>query len=339
VRSSTSSSDGRTWLVTWGLTLLLVIGCVSAWETFWRERGFSPSVRDDHSLWVAARRELRPHDPDEVVLVGSSRTQVDINPDALIATTGWRKPIQLAVTMGSTMPMLRHLARDSSFAGIVVAEINPAIFFAALRILDPITGRLLERFHTLTTADLVEFRLSMFVQQQLILRLPALSPRELLRAIARGEWPHPQHYTVDRTRYRFMDFELRRGLAARNRFATANRARSKATFLRPQALVKRLDEIEALVETIEARGGEVIFVRFPSNAHVLEDERKVVPRDRYWDVFVAHTDALAIHFEDYPELASFTAPDGEHLDRRDAITFSSQLGKIIMRERANRRND
>lgn len=337
MHSSTSSSDAHAWLASWGTALLLVLVCVVAWETFWRSRGFAPSVTDDATLWVAARRELEPANRDQIVLVGSSRTQVDIDPGAFTSATGWGKPIQLAVTMGPTVPVLENLAKESEFEGIVIAEVNPVIFFASLRVLDEIIERYVDRSRTLTPADIIELRLSTFIQQLLTARLPALSAPELGKAFERGRWPRPAHYTVDRDRYQSMDFGKLPGLAARNRRIAAARAVSKVLFYEPRELTKRFGEIATLVETIEARGGEVIFVRLPTNGHILENERQLVPRDRYWDVFAAQSRSLTIHFEDYLELTSFIAPDGEHLDHRDAVAFSKRLGEVIQSERTKRR--
>jgi hypothetical protein len=336
VRSSTSSSDGRAWLASWGLALLLTLACIIAWETFWRARGFSPSVTDDAALWVAARREVRSDDPAQIVLVGSSRTQVDIEARAFTRATGWRKPVQLAVTRGPTVPVLANLADESEFEGIVIAEVNPVIFFASLRVLDEVIDRHLERLRSLTPANILELRLGAFIQQRLAFRLPALSPPKLKSAIEQGRWPRPSHYTIGLDRYRSMDFERLPRIAALNRQTAAARARSKLRFFGPKELANRLSTVATLVETIESRGGDVIFLRLPTNGHIRRNEREVVPRKHYWNIFAAQSNALTIHFEDHPELASFRAPDGEHLDHRDAIAFSEQLGKVILSERAKR---
>jgi len=339
VHSSTSSSDARAWLASWGIALLVVLMCAVAWETFWRSRGFAPSVTDDAALWVSARREVEPSNRDQIVLVGSSRTQVDIDPGAFTSATGWSKPIQLAVTMGPTFPVLENLAKESEFGGIVIAEVNPVIFFASLRVLDEIIERYIDRYQILTPANIIELRLSTFIQQLSTARLPALSAPELGRAFDRGRWPRPSHYTVDRDRYQSMDFAKLPGLAERNRRIAAARVLSKVRFFEPKGLARRFAEIAVLVEAIEARGGEVIFVRLPTNGHILVNEREVVPREKYWDVFAAQSPSLTIHFEDHLELASFIAPDGEHLDHRDAIVFSKRLGEVIQSERSKRHDD
>jgi len=331
VRSSTSSSDRRRWFTTWLIAAFAFALSFGAWEAFWRHQGFVPSVTDDAALWAATLRGLKREDPEEIAIVGSSRIQLGINPDAFVAATGWRRPVQLAVAMGPSLPVLRHLAEEG-FRGRVICEVNPRIFFAEERKLDWLIGSYLRKYHSLTPADIVEERLGSAFQQAFVTRLPALSPRELLRAGMAGQLPAPEFISVQRDRYRYADYSHLDSLDRRIRTVRRLRRRSKATFLDPQAVERLVAEVATLVRKIRDRGGEVIFVRLPTNGHILDDERRVVPRERYWDALASGVDASAIHFQDHPELAAFSGPDGEHLDQRDAAPFSRALGAILLRE-------
>ncbi len=335
VRSSISSSKRRVWLATWLVAAFAFAALFGAWEGLWRLRGFVPSVTDDATLWAATRRGLMNEDPEEVVILGSSRIQLGINPDALVAATGWRRPVQLAIAMGSSVPVLRHLA-DEGFRGRVICEVNPRIFFEAKRSLDWVIGSYLRKYRSLTASDIFEERLRAWVQQTFVTRLPALSLPEVLRAGREGHLPAPQFITVQRDRYRYADYSHLASLDDRIRTVRRLRERSKLTFLGPQEVERAVVEVAGLVRRIREGGGEVIFVRLPTSGHILENERQTVPRERYWDVLASGAGALAIHFQDHPELASFTAPDGEHLDQRDAVPFSRALGTILVRELARR---
>jgi hypothetical protein len=336
VRSSISSSERRSWIATWSVTAVVCVALFTAWEGFWRHRGFEPSVTDDAGLWAAERRSLKIDDPEEVVIVGSSRIQLGINPDAFVAATGWRRPVQLAVAMGASVPVLRHLA-EAGFRGLVICEVNPRIFFEKGRSLDRVVGSYLRKYRSLTLGDIVEERLRAWVQQTFVTPLPALSTRELLLTLRQGRLPTPQFITVDRDRYRYADYSHLPSLGDRIRRVRRLRERSELTFLDPQGVGNRVGEVAELVRHIREGGGEVIFVRLPTSDHILENERRTVPRERYWDRLASGTEAIAIHFQDHPELASFTAPDGEHLDREDAVVFARALGKILAREIALRR--
>jgi len=61
------------------LTIVIVAVVVTSAEVFARVRGFAPSINDDADLWCSAYQEIQPADTSQVVLVGASRFQVDLD--------------------------------------------------------------------------------------------------------------------------------------------------------------------------------------------------------------------------------------------------------------------
>lgn len=237
------------------------------------------------------------------------------------------------------MPILSHLADDPKFVGTLVAEINERSFFDGARFLASIAADYLNCHAALSSADEIELRLSTLVQRSLVTRLPALPAPGLTRALIRRIWPQPAPSIIDADRYRFIDYSGFRGVEENNKRKAALRAPRKTHFFGPQSLEDRLDEIVGMVDRIQERGGEVIFVRLPTSGYLLADEHTDLPRSSYRDVFAERVDALTIHFEDHPDLSRSTAPDGEHLDWRDAESFSALLGRVIINERNRRRRN
>src|SRR5215213_3911555 len=129
VRSFTSSFDDhvpdapRVLHAPWVRTCML--GCLSfllffcVWEGIWRMRGFTPSLIDDASLWASARRSVGS---DSIVLVGASKTLLGINP-AIFAETSGVRPLQLAIDGSQAIPVLKNLAEDQSFRGVVLFDL------------------------------------------------------------------------------------------------------------------------------------------------------------------------------------------------------------------------
>jgi hypothetical protein len=317
-----------TWLVAFGVAAAFLGG----WEAFWRSQGFKPSVNDDPGLWALARSRVYEGGPAAVVIVGSSRMQFAVDREAFVETTGWQEPVQLAILMGPSQPVLRDLATDERFTGTVLCEVNPALFFRRQKGVEPFAAPYIERFRTLGWGDRLEERLIARMQGAFVFRLPALAPQRLWGALQRGVFPTPSHFSVDARRYRFADYELNRNQALQNRRAAAVRRRTPLERLSPAELEAELSEVEVSVQRIRARGGAVVFVQLPSSGHIRADDERRAPRERSWDVFAAGTSALAIHYQDHPELADFTSPDGEHLGRADATAFTRALGKILVRE-------
>ncbi|HEY8994333.1 MAG TPA: hypothetical protein VIM71_06720, partial [Lacunisphaera sp.] len=78
------------------------------------------------------------------------------------------------------------------------------------------------------------------------------------------------------------------------------------------------------VQKIRARGGKVIFVRFPHAGAVKELEEKMTPREGIWTRLITESGAPAIYYSDHPELI-FDCPEWSHLSASDATEFSKRL--------------
>ena len=91
------------------------------------------------------------------------------------------------------------------------------------------------------------------------------------------------------------------------------------------AFEKRFTDTKALVDKLHARGGKIVFVRFPMNGDLKAFEDKITPRHAIWDPLIKETAVPGIYFEDYPELASFTCPEWSHLSAGDSVEFTKRL--------------
>jgi hypothetical protein len=85
--------------------------------------------------------------------------------------------------------------------------------------------------------------------------------------------------------------------------------------------------IEPFVAEIQGRGGKVVFLRLPSTGKHWELDQQCYPKDRYWDQFSARTSAETIHFMNCLTLSGYNCPEGSHLDSKDALTFTRDLGR------------
>jgi hypothetical protein len=95
---------------------------------------------------------------------------------------------------------------------------------------------------------------------------------------------------------------------------------------RPTLTKEQIDasiaDVVASVRKIQARGGEVVFVRPPSAGPYLERENRRAPRAATWDRLLAATGSVGVHFEDYPETRSLDVPEWSHLSRESAARFT-----------------
>ena len=85
-----------------------------------------------------------------------------------------------------------------------------------------------------------------------------------------------------------------------------------------------VDTIQA-VEKLRARGGKIVFVRFPVSGELKALEDRLTPRADLWESLLKRTKVPGIYFEDFPELSSFNCPEWSHLSAGDSVEFSKRL--------------
>ena len=99
----------------------------------------------------------------------------------------------------------------------------------------------------------------------------------------------------------------------------------------PSAWGRDILVVEQWVRRIHARGGRVVFVRFPTTGEHWEMEQEVYAKQLYWDRLPEWTTAETIHFLDTEGLRGFTCPDTSHIDGRDTPRFTEGLLDELVR--------
>jgi hypothetical protein len=228
---------------------------------------------------------------------------------------------------------LRDLANDSAFDGTVVVEFNAIYLFGSTT--DPsydrdqIAREYVNHYHRQSIFNRFEYRLKSMAQRTLVCQLPELSATQIIPELAHSHHlPRPLYTHVREDRSRAVDFNH----IAAQRYAAITRLYGTMAVLPPAEFLRRLQDVSGQVDRIRQRGGEVIFVRFPSSQNA---EFVRTPRDLYWDPFAKQTGAPSIYFADYPALTRFDCPDGSHLDSREAPGFTRELIRILATKSGN----
>jgi hypothetical protein len=329
-------------IITLALTALLGAG----WEILARKRGFVARLDDTPDLWARARERLDDAPPDQIVLLGSSRMLFDLDIEEFHKAAGGPRPIQLATVGTNELFLLEKLA-DAGFRGTAIVSFVPGLTFLPERAATRIVRRGVERYEKGSVAQ----RVSAWIWQKLDARLASLNGDELTlrKLIEQVDLPQrdgaegaafflPYMYDVD---------EERRGLMFDGVLTDEDRANQiKAAWVFPEPPAtdppaQQAAEKEALrqqilwreysaVQRIRARGGQVIYVRFPSSGGQLEQENRDFPRADTWDALLAVTGAPGIHFEDHTELAGFSCPEWSHLSAKDSTEFTRRLMPLIV---------
>jgi hypothetical protein len=322
------------WQLIWVITLSIVVITISIWESFWRLRGFEPSLNDDAQLWISIRRSIPPNDPSAVVLMGSSRMQLDFDTQVFKQYTNLT-PFQLAIDGTSPLPVLAHFADDASFRGTIICDINEANLIAKQT--PSVADQWIKAYqHSKFNAEF-EFLLNSFVQETFVFRLPELQPINIWQNITNtGHLPLPFYLKLHADRFKAGDYLLLNkypnySIAAHyNMRLERHKGMYEGLLPVDQAIFEsNLQNIQSQVQKIQQRGGKVVFVRFPTSGGILELDEQLLPREQYWNVFAQRVSAIFLHFKDYPDL-QYNLPDGSHLDYRQAVLFTKSLTRLLM---------
>ena len=318
------------WPRIWALAGAVVLLTLGGAELFWRTRGYPAELRDGPGLWALMRKSVAKNDPRQVVIIGDSRMQNGIS-TAAFQEVFKTKPVQLALVNGAAVPVLFNLAQDPSFNSIVVSSVNRWDLSGMPEKWERPNGYI-NYYKGLTPTQIVDERVSMLLEQSLIFMLPDLAPAQLAAAAWERKWPDKPFVHLNPDRSRVTDYSKCPHLELRKKRMEGEGWFKEFSPVDQPQMLRDLAKIQSAVARIQERGGHVVFVRMPSSGPVRELEDKMFPREKFWRLWVERTGALAISFEDYPELSGFDCPDYVHLDQKDAGTFSRALAEIIRRK-------
>ena len=323
---------------------LIVLAATIAWELYSRSLGYGPTLNDNEDLWVMARRKVQP---ESIVLIGDSRMWFDADLDEFQKGLG-KRPIQLAMAGSTAWPVFDDLARDESFHGTVICSFVPGLFFAPPG--SPPMERAekgVKRYHNQTPAQRVSEYLALPLEEHIaFLKADDLSLEGLLNQLPIPNRPGalvpptfpPYFQTEDRERRaRMWEKCAQPGSPLAKKiqqiWLPLFTPPPPPTFVPKdvffaeikKGIEKRFADVTGAIGKIRARGGKVVFVRFPHTGGLKELEDRITPRAQTWDPLLKMTGAPGIYYSDFPELSGFDCPEWSHLTAGDSVEFSKRL--------------
>lgn len=346
MHSSTFSFERPIPALPWrGITVivaLLVMAAAGAWEFYVRSAGYAPTLNDTEDLWVQVRRNVKP---ESLVVIGDSRPLFDIDLDELEHAFG-KRPLQLALAGSCAYPVLNDLANDETFHGTVICSIVPGLYFAPGGPLLETSEKALRRYKNQTLAQRAGHHLGMWLEEHVaFLKQEDLTLEQLLKKLPIPNRPHalvpptfpPYFQTVDRERRTRMTEQCAKPGELQSRiqqiWLPLFTPPPPPTYVPIEAFIEnvhkaiedRFSNTAKAVEKLRARGGKIVFVRFPNSGELKALEEKLNPRARDWELLLKVTKTPGVYFEDYPDLAGFTCPEWSHLSAGDSVEFSKRL--------------
>lgn len=326
------------------VVVLIIVVATTAWELYCRSIGYGPTLNDSEDLWTLRRRSVGP---ESVVVIGDSRGWFDVDLDEVQKGLG-KRPVQLAMGGGCGYPVLADLANDATFHGTIICSVVPRLFFAPPGTPPMQRGeKAVQRFHSQTPAQRASQYLSFPLEEHVaFLKQEELTLDDLLKRLPIPNRPGalvpprlpPYFGTLDRERRARMIEEC-----ANSEGKLAKRIQQiwiplftpppppsyipKDVFIAEmtKAIGTRFGDINAAVQKLRARGGKIVFVRFPHSGRLKEIEDRDTPRAQTWEPLLKQTGAPGIHYQDFPELTGFNCPEWSHLSAGDSVEFTRRL--------------
>lgn len=316
------------------LAVALALAVLVPLELYWRAVGHLPTVTDDVELWTVERGRVHGAVPrDRIVLLGTSRIQLAVDPALLDALFPAQRSVMLALDGRSPVATLLDLAADPAFDGVVVCDLGPldlerrnhgqqAGYVAAFH-----RGLQLERR--------LERRLEARLQGRLaVVGADVRLPRVIASLVAEGGLPGPYYAVTYPDRSRSGRFGIIDAAAARaERLRTDGQRYAAVERSPPEDWLALALAVDAAAQRIAARGGEVMFLRMPVDAARAAFDDGRYPSALYWERFATAARSRVIDGRREPGLAQFPTPDGTHIDGADRAPFTIELARILVRER------
>ena len=328
--TSNSNAEGlsASWHKAWVLgAVLSLLGLVCV-EWGYRAHGFIPSQEDDPLLWTLSREQV--YQPRSVVLSGASRIQVGFDTDTFRERYPDRPLVPLYIAATWPVAVLRDLSEDERFSGTVIISVKVSsmmraefdsqqLYVEAAREKKNVNNRF-------------NRKAKRWLDERVAFRESRITSRKQVLALMRtGAVLPPQWTTMKPDRSIVADYakakELYHARVQKEGGATSSGmipeggeqlgAFQWVEKLSPEAWLEQALEVEAMADRIAARGGQVIFVRYPTSHNLWPLSERFFPKEHYWDRFAEASDHLCIHFKDYPALDLETA-EGSHLDLRSS---------------------
>lgn len=262
-----------------------------------------------------------------VAIVGDSRILFDTDLDRFQKLTGER-PVQLAIHGTSALTLLQDVAANPEFKGLLIVGLADTMFFQPF---DGYGGYIHKRAQYESPAK----RASAVIGHVLERRLAYLDASYRLSVIA-ARLDSGLRHGVDgpfddvwklaevgehRQTHMWPRIQFDRRLRAHARFAWKG---FKEEFpYTPKLIAGGLAKAVKAVGAIRARGGEVVFVRPPSDIHLRVNEEAQVPKAKGWEALLRDTHSIGVHNDDLPpEVRRLIMPEWSHLNQACATVFT-----------------
>lgn len=329
MRSSTSSSEQRDLAAAWLWALVVAALVLLLLDRHGRALGMPAGLIDSKQLWSIQRDRVYGADPRPFVFIGASRSAYGIDPKQWRSLLPHTKPVMLSINGRHPLALLRDLAADEGFRGVVICDVDT---HGLLRRWREMQQEYVDYYHERWTPSWHVHRLALNAWQRTsVLANPALGWKAGLTRWIEGGGLNLPITRISSSR----DGEILFGQfdPAASAKAFDDDAERKMLEPRPEPaqFLAEVRIVQAWVHAIQRRGGDVIFFQPPVSGRVAALEREYFDRAGYWDAFAALDGIRALHADDVPGMQALPKPDHSHVRGEDRAVLTTLLVEELRR--------
>lgn len=308
------------------IALVIAVLTAGAVEWHWRGLDYVPGIVDSQDLWAQQRQRASASGAKtRLALLGASRTLYSVDLERFRERLPGYEPVMLALDAMPAMATLRDLAKDADFNGVIICDIDG---IGLWKITWDYQQPWVDHYHRQWTInrDLHRRMLTLWQQHTVIARQDFSLLRTLVRWLNNEPEPFHPYMKMSADRSGNIDYQAT-DTSVHRRELEAHLAKHGGKLPGPSsdAWIADLAEVRSWVQTIQRRGGKVIFYSTPISGLRRQTEEGTFPRAQFWDHLAPATGAATLHADDVPALRELPLPDESHVDYRDKTRYSDAL--------------
>jgi len=326
---SSSNKDQKKWLMTWFLVLIICATSLFAYELFLNKKGFVASIESNNDLWSWYRAKV-DNNPNSLVFVGASRSQLDINIPYLKQRFKHHDVIQLSVNGHYPMATIKALADDVDFNGTLIVSLNAQALEPFYFDMQSPQNDYFE--HKSSIYKSFDAYITAYIKSQFRFFHPLLGLKQIVEFYDKNTSFQSAFYTTANLDQSVSaNYALTNTENLYNHFVNEKEKNyQEKPPTKPDQWMNNVDLLSQYIKAIESRGGNVVLIRFPTFKGHWELDEKYYPRSQYWNKISEQQDLKTLHFNDIKGMDQFESPDSSHLDQKDSEKFTQILFDELM---------
>ena len=342
--SSISSSNARipktNYIKQWSVTFIIFIIAFTCLEFSHRSHGIIPTAVDSQDLWSVSRAKLDQNNTQNLIItLGASRINIGTDGKLIQNIPGYNYA-NLAVDGNDGFATLTDIANNSQFNGILLFsfvpnDLNSKNYNGQQIFVDYYHDNYKHLGAKVKTLN-QNIATKLQYQSTVMSCPPPAAFNYYLLNIKNYIVTHPDrtrsvYYKTRITNDRLLLAKKIRETPGTKLYNAIKQNPSLLTQIKNnrehhyQTWLTKLKKLKPSIDKIQARGGKVIFVRYPTSGKRQFLNQTYFPREHYWNKITQALKIQTIHFQDIQGSTPFTCPDSSHLNHDEATRFTKLL--------------